>query len=76
MRIMSVLRASGDNFDVDEFLATSDIEAWFVYHTDDKRGNGTWGTNGFNAVFSEAEFEDIETQINDATTFYKHTNQN
>lgn len=34
---MSVLRASGDDFDVDNFLATSDIEAWFIYHTDDER---------------------------------------
>jgi hypothetical protein len=66
---MSVLRAWGDNFDVDKFLKTSDIDPCLVYHTDDRRGMGTWGTNGFNAPFSDAEFEDIETQINDAIAF-------
>lgn len=64
-----VLRAYGEKFQVDDFLKTSDIEVWFVYHTDDKRGEGVWGTNGFNAAFTEAEFEDFETQITDAISF-------
>jgi len=73
---MSVLRAYGDNFDVDAFLETSDIEPCLICHTEDKRGKGKWETNGFNAVFTEAEFDDIETQINDAIAFLqKHESE-
>ncbi len=62
---MSVLRAYGDNFDVDEFLDASDLEPCIVYYKDDPK----WGTNGFHVSFSDADFGDLETLVDDAITF-------
>jgi hypothetical protein len=66
-----VLRASGRDFDVDEFLANSILKPCAVW----RRGESRWKSrppsdvSGFNLVVSEAPGEDFRAQVKESIAF-------
>ena len=76
-----VLRASGTNFDVDEFLKTSSLDALAVFHSGEAQLRGTvatqrrTGQSGMNVSVSTREFSDLRGQIEDAIEFLKDNDQ-
>jgi hypothetical protein len=70
-----VLRASGTNFEVDEFLKTSSLDALTVFHRGEGQRRGSVMTqrrteqSGVNVSVSTREFSDLRGQIEDAVEF-------
>lgn len=70
-----VLRASGADFQVDDFLRESSLKALVVVHRGDARppkSNSTakkHESSGFNVSVSTREFSDLSGQIEDAIQF-------
>ncbi len=68
-----VLRASGDHFDVDSFLAESNFEPCAVYHKGEQKHSSKKddlsASSGFTLDVSEAGFDDFNQQVQDATRF-------
>src|ERR1700684_203026 len=70
-----VLRASGTNFEVDEFLKTSSLDALTVFHRGEVQSRGSVMTqrrteqSGMNVSVSTREFSDLRGQIEDAVEF-------
>ena len=73
----AVLRAHGESFDVDLFLADSSLEPDSVYQRGPRSGAGAADkdngsprrASGFNLTVSHADFSDLETQIKEAILF-------
>jgi hypothetical protein len=70
----SILRTSGTNFNVDQFLELSEFTPCAVY----RRGEPRWRSDptgpqndqsGINLVASDADFDDIAGQIEDTIVF-------
>jgi len=69
---MCVLRADGKDFAVDEFLKKSSLKPLMIYYKGSKSfSEKISNTSGFNVGVSNAEFEDLKTQINDVIIFLK-----
>lgn len=67
---MCVLRASGTNTAVIEFLKDSSLEPCVIFDENHQsRKDKVPKTFGFNVTVSDAEFEDLNAQINDVTRF-------
>jgi hypothetical protein len=69
-----VLRASGTNFDVDEFLKTSSLDALTAFHRGELQVPSSSVTrksecSGMNVSVSTREFSDLRGQIKDAIEF-------
>jgi len=70
-----VLRASGEDFEVDDFLKGSPLKALVVVHRGDARVPGSTSTDsshersGMNISVSTREFSDLSGQIEDAIQF-------
>jgi|ERR1700733_13053113 hypothetical protein len=69
-----VLRASGANFDVDEFLKTSSLDALTAFHRGELQFPSSSVTrksesSGMNVSVSTREFSDLRGQIKDAIEF-------
>jgi hypothetical protein len=70
-----ILRASGTNFEVDEFLKTSSLDAVSVFHRGDKQSGSPAATqrragqSGVVFSVSTREFSDLRSQIHDAIEF-------
>ncbi len=68
-----VLRASGDDFDVDGFLAESNFEPCAVYHKGEQKHplkkDNLVASSGFTLDVSEAGFDEFNQQVQDATRF-------
>jgi hypothetical protein len=74
--VTCVLRAIGRDFDVDGFLKDSPLPPDAVFHRGEPRALGDPGgtkrsASGFNAPVSAAGFDDLDTQIQDATHFLR-----
>ncbi len=70
----AVLRAHGEGFDVELFLAESSLEPDNVYQkgapvVSDKENGLPRTTSGFSLTVSRADFSDLETQIREAILF-------
>ncbi len=70
----AVLRAHGEGFDVELFLAESSLEPDNVYQkgapvVSDKENGSPRTTSGFSLTVSRADFSDLETQIREAILF-------
>lgn len=75
-----VLRASGKDFEVDDFLKGSSLKALVVVHRGDARVPGsTSGSShecsGMNISVSTREFSDLSGQIEDAIQFLSENRQ-
>ena len=69
---MCVLRVSGTNAAIEEFLKNSSLEPCVIFDdSHQSRKNKVPKTFGFNVPVSSAEFEDLYTQIIDAIGFLK-----
>ena len=69
---MCVLRVSGTNIAVKEFLKNSSFDPCVIFDENNQsRKNKVTKTFGFNVSISEAEFEDLDTQITDVVSFLK-----
>lgn len=68
-----VLRVSGETFDVDRFLATSQLHPCAVWHVGEKhaRCHPPCTTAGFNIVVNEASIDDFPAQVQNATRFLR-----
>lgn len=71
-----VLRAIGTAFDVDSFLKDSPLPHEAAFHRGEPRvpdvpGGSKRGASGFNAPVSEAGFDDLDAQIQDAMLFLR-----
>ncbi|MGA9511857.1 MAG: hypothetical protein WBV55_24780 [Candidatus Sulfotelmatobacter sp.] len=69
-----VLRASGTNFDVDEFLKTSSLDALTAFHRGELQFPSSIVTrkseySGMHVSVSTREFSDLRGQIQDAIEF-------
>lgn len=66
-----VLRASGSNFAVDDFLASSSLQPLTVFHRGEKQSprSRSMTASGFYADVSAADFSDLQGQIGDAIQF-------
>ncbi|MFY9792929.1 MAG: hypothetical protein WA474_09630 [Candidatus Sulfotelmatobacter sp.] len=69
-----VLRASGTNFDVDEFLKTSSLDALTAFHRGELQSPSSSVTrksdcSGMNVSVSTREVSDLRGQIEDAIEF-------
>ncbi|MGB8986530.1 MAG: hypothetical protein WCC37_08005 [Candidatus Sulfotelmatobacter sp.] len=69
-----MLRASGTNFDVDEFLKTSSLDALTAFHRGELQFPSSSVTrksecSGMNVSVSTREFSDLRGQIKDAIEF-------
>jgi hypothetical protein len=72
--VSCVLRAIGTSFDVDAFLAESDLRPQAVFHRGEGRLPGvpdapTWSASGFNLGVSDEGFHDLAPQVHDAGRF-------
>ena len=70
----AVLRAQGEGFDVELFLAESSLEPDNVYQkgapvASDKENGSPRTASGFSLTVSQADFSDLEAQIRDAILF-------
>jgi hypothetical protein len=76
-----VLRASGTNFDVEEFLKTSSLDAVAVFHSGEAELSASvtsqrrTGQSGVNVSVSTREFSDLRGQIDDAVDFLRDNDQ-
>jgi hypothetical protein len=75
-----VLRATGKNFDVDEFLKTSSLDALTAFHRGEVRFPTSSVTrkseySGMNVSVSTREFSDLRGQIEDAISFLSKNDQ-
>lgn len=73
-----ILRASGDNFDVDAFVAKASIQIDSLWRKGEKRFPANKHSNlnqssGVRLVASEADFSQLTSQIEDAI-FFLHQN--
>jgi hypothetical protein len=69
-----VFRASGQSFEVDAFLRESALSAHPVFRRGSPRlpGSGSLAsTSGFNVAVSDAEFDNLREQIDDALAFVR-----
>jgi hypothetical protein len=70
-----ILRASGTDFEVDEFLKTSSLDALSVFHRGETQISGSSATprragqSGVIVSVSTREFSDLRSQIQDAIKF-------
>lgn len=68
-----VLRASGDNFDVDSFLADSKFKPCAIYHKGEQKhpfkNDNLSASSGFTLDVSEAGFDEFNQQVQDAASF-------
>lgn len=75
-----VLRANGEDFGVDEFLEQTSLSPCHTYRKgqpkspSQKRGK-VWSSSGLNINVSDAEFSDLQGQIQDAMVFLKKHKQ-
>jgi hypothetical protein len=72
--VSCVLRVIGTSFDVDAFLAESELRPQAVFHRGDARVPGVpdaakWSASGFNLDVSEEGFHDLAPQVRDAGRF-------
>jgi hypothetical protein len=73
---MCVLRADGENFAIDRFLKNSSLKPIWVYNkgNSDSR-NRIYQSSGFNVAVSDADFDNLQSQIGDALIFLKKENE-
>ena len=66
-----VLRAAGASFDVDAFCATTDLPVVAKHHVGDRRRTGAPVStgSGVNIRVSDAAFDDLAQQIQEAIVF-------
>lgn len=67
-----MLRAGGAEFDADAYLAASPFDEVTRYHRGDPRWPGfeaTHRTSGFNVTVSQANSDDLLTQVEEAIAF-------
>jgi hypothetical protein len=69
-----VLRAIGASFDVDAFLAKSELQAQTVFRRGEAKLPGgldgaKWSASGFNIAVSDGGLEDLGVQVRDAARF-------
>lgn len=69
-----VLRVIGTSFDVDAFLAESELRPQAVFHRGEARLPGlpdasTWSASGFNLGVSDEGFHDLAPQVREAGRF-------
>jgi hypothetical protein len=75
--LSAVLRAHGDRFDADAFVAASPWSDIKVYRRGEpkfpkSKPNGVkWPKTGLNVVASDADFDEFQTQVRDAIVFLK-----
>ena len=73
---MCVLRVTGKEFDADKYLALSGLSAIKVFHLGEprfkSRPEGACSKfSGFNVAVSDASWEGVRTQVEDAIVFLK-----
>jgi hypothetical protein len=73
---MCVLRVTGKEFDADKYLALSGLSATKVFHLGDRRFKSRpdgecWKFSGFNVAVSDASWEGVRAQVEDAIAFLK-----
>ena len=67
-----VLRASGDEFEPQDFLASSSFKVCNVFRKGDSRGKASiWNTSGFTVEVSAASGSELAKQIQDALEFLR-----
>lgn len=71
-----VLRAVGSEFEPDEFLRDSDLDADPVYRRGDPKFSSLpegakWSASGFHVGVSDADFHDLAGQIRDTLDFLR-----
>jgi hypothetical protein len=72
---MCVLRADGKNFAVDRFLKNSSLKPVLIYYKGNSDGcKGIYQSSGFNVAVSDADFDNLQSQISDALIFLKKEN--
>jgi len=73
---MCVLRVTGKQFDADKYLALSGLSATKVFHLGEPRFKSSPDGkcskfSGFNVAVSDASWEGVRTQVDDAIAFLK-----
>jgi hypothetical protein len=72
---MCVLRVNGTDFAVDEFIKETSLKPSIIYRKGEKNfGEKVQQSSGFNVSLSNAEFDDLRSQINDAISFLRKEN--
>ena len=71
---MCVLRVTGSNFDVEEFLRTSGLHPYMAYKAGDPRApfrsdGSVYSTSGFRVEVSHAAWSNLPGQVSDACAF-------
>jgi len=67
-----ILRAAGDGFTVDTFLASTSLVAYDVFRRGEPKTSATqFKTSGINIEVSATDFNDLEGQVEDAIRFLK-----
>ncbi len=66
-----VLRAGGENFDVDGFLADSPFVPSRIFRRSDERSSVGRAVSGFNLTVSDAAGDQLKEQIDDALRFLR-----
>lgn len=67
-----VLRAAGDEFDVDAFLADCEVPPFKVFRRGQPRSSSKLNQqSGLNFSVSDAEMTDFDLQLEDATLFFR-----
>lgn len=69
-----VLRIEGSDFKVDNFLKSTSLQAYKVWHTGEpvtpkRKNNSNYTASGCNIDFSNADFDQFEVQKSDAIKF-------
>lgn len=73
----AVIKASGEQFDVDAFLAGCTLPVWTVYRRGERRFPGSQSNkdkqtaSGVHVVASGADFDEFPKQVTDATEFLR-----
>lgn len=75
-----VLRAKGEDFRVDEFLQQTSLIPCHTYRkgqpkSPSQKHGKVWSSSGLNINVSDAEFSDLQGQIQDAIVFLKKHKQ-
>lgn len=67
---MCVLRVTGENFAIEDFLKNSSLKPIIVFKKGEHYFKKTFSQSaGFNVSVSDKEFDDVEGQIKDAIVF-------
>jgi hypothetical protein len=71
-----VLRATGDNFQVEKFLEVSTFAPCNVFHKGERKAkNCIWRSSGITVVVSDASGDDFARQVGDAIRFLRENQE-